>query len=489
MGEARKRFPGFIGPSNETRAQRFDAQRTVNLMLELNALGAGKGQEPAVLLSTPGLKFLKSIGVGPIRALYTMSNQQIAIIVSGSEVYQLSSPEGIPVRLDGNLSTANGPVSIADNGIQCILVDGQNGYYFTIGQLTLNTINDPNFYPADIVSFQDGYFILNQKGTPYFFLSDLYSIDFPELNTAAKAGNSDILIAAYSNNRELYLFGANTMEIWYNSGQSGITPFARQDGRFSQVGCVSPASIARVGEELFWLGTNQQGGGVVYHLDQGRPNRVSTHSVEYAIQRHKNLEGAVGYAYQQEGHLFYLLNIPSSSVTWVFDYTTKQWSERQSTVRGVLGRHLGQVHCTLNNQHLIGDYRNGNIYTYDLDTFTDNGEPRLKLRQAPHISEDLNELFIKLFEIDASFGVGLVDDQHNLKTDVEPFLTLEISRDGGLTWSNAMKAPLGKIGQYNTRARWQRLGRGRDLIFKVTCTDNVSLALLSAFLDAEAGEA
>ena len=139
MSEFKRRFPGFIGPSNETRAQRFDAQRTVNLFLELNELGTGKGGEPAVLLSTPGLKFLRALGTGPIRAIYTMSNQQVTVVVSGNEVYQLSSPQGTPVQIVGNLNTAIGPVSIADNGLQCILVDGQNGYHFTIGELTLLT--------------------------------------------------------------------------------------------------------------------------------------------------------------------------------------------------------------------------------------------------------------------------------------------------------------------------------------------------------------
>lgn len=487
MAEAKARLPSFIGPSYTSRAERFDCQRTVNMYIELDELGVGKGEEPAVLISDPGLKFLQSIGAGPIRALYTLSNQQLSLVVSGNEVYQLAGPLAVPVRIDGNLVTETGPVSIADNGTDVILVDGQGGYTFPIGTFTLNTIVDPNFHPSDLVTFQDGYFICNETGSTNFFISDINSIDFPALNSASKNGYPDILIAAYSNNRQLYLLGAETLEIWYNEGASGSTPFVRQDGRFSQVGCASAASIARAGETFFWLGKNAQGGGVVYMLDGTMPKRISTHAVEFSIQQVTTLSQATGYAFQLEGHLFYHLNIPGLDTTWVYDVASGQWHEKQSTIDGTTGRHLAQVHTVLNNQHLAGDYRNGNLYQYDLDTYTDNGEMRIKLRQSPHVSNALQTIFYKLFELDCQFGVGLVNDGENEESNVNPMVSLQLSRDGGQTWGNAMNASIGKIGLYKTRARWQRLGKGRDIVFRVICTDNVRFTMLSAQLSIEVG--
>ena len=72
--ENKQRFAGFVGPSNTLRSNRFDTQRLVNMYIEIDPLGAGKGQEPAVLVGTPGLKFQQSIGNGPIRCTYTQSN-------------------------------------------------------------------------------------------------------------------------------------------------------------------------------------------------------------------------------------------------------------------------------------------------------------------------------------------------------------------------------------------------------------------------------
>jgi hypothetical protein len=483
--ENKTRFPGFIGPAYTTRARRFDAQRTVNMYLELDALGAGKGNEPAVLISTPGLEYLQTIGAGPIRATYTASNQDLTYVVSGNEVYQLSGANATPVAIVGNLNTSVGAISIKDNGIQVLLVDGTNGYYITIGTQTLNVINDPNFYPSSTVTYQDGYFILNENGTNRYFISDLFSIDFLPLNQAAKAGNPDILVACISNNRELYLLGANTTEIWYNAGQSATTPFQRQDGRFSQVGCVAPASVQVLSETFFWLGTNAQGGGIVYMLQNAMPTRISTHAIEFIIQQVGNLQLAVAYSYQQEGHYFYCINLPGLNTTLVYDISCQQWHERQDGMGSE--RHYAQTHCVLNDDHIVGDYRNGNIYRYNLDVHTDNNEPVLRLRQSPHLSDSLDNLFMRLFEVDLEFGVGVVNNGTNTANAVTPRMMLQISKDGGYTWLNPIYGQMGKIGTYLTRCRWQRLGYGRDLVFRVFCSDPVKVTMLSAYLDVEKG--
>lgn len=491
MAEQKKRFPGFVGPSYTSRVKRFDAQRTVNYYIELDETGGGKGGEPATLIGTPGLRFLQQVGNGPIRGMHVISNQQLAIIVSGNEVYQLSGAMSIPVVITGNLTTSVGPVSIEDNGYEVVIVDGQNGYTINLDTPAIVQISEPNFYPCTTVSYQDGYFLFSGVGTNEWFISEATSSDEPYVtfgpnNIAAKSGNSDILIAAISNNRQVYLFGANDMEIWFNAG-AGIFPFLRQDGRFSQVGCSSAASIQVLGETLFWLGSNSQGGGVIYMLENAMPKRISTHAVEYAIQKYTNLQGATAFAYQQEGHYFYCLTIPGANTTWVYDMSNGQWTERQSTENGITGRHLADTHCVLNNMHILGDYRNGNIYEYDLETYTDNNEMVIRIRQSPHISEVGFNLFYKLLEIDFQFGTGLEDNGVNTSSSVDPKVALQISNDGGQTWGNPIMASIGRMGRWLTRARFARLGYSRDRVFRVISTEPVKTQMLAAWLDVEKG--
>jgi hypothetical protein len=459
------------------------------MYVEIDPLGSGKGGEPAVLLATPGLQKQQSVGNGPIRCTYTQSNIFRSWIVSGNQIYRVSGANAIPELIPGTLNTYLGPVQAADNGTQVIFVDGQFGYYIDTSALvpTITQITDPHFHATDTITFQDGYFIGVDKGTDLlgtgnFFISDLYSISFLPLNEANASGASDILVGAISCNRQLYLLGAKSTETWWDSGTSGSTPFQRQDGRFSQVGCAAAGSIVIVNETIMWLGSNGQGGGIVYSLDNAMPTRVSTHAIEYAIQQIDDLSGATAYSYQQEGHYFYCLNIPGSATTWVYDVVSQMWHERQSIIDGTTGRHLGQTHCVLNGQHIIGDYQNGNIYTYSLDIFTDNDIVVNRIRQSPHVSHNLNRLFYNLLEVDLQFGVGLPDGS-------DPRITLEISNDGGETWSNPIYASLGKIGRYNTRARWQRLGSSRDRVFRVTVSEPVRVTMLSAMLDVEEGSA
>jgi hypothetical protein len=490
MAESKLNFPGFIGPSYVSRVGRFDRERTVNMYLETcgNITQTGKENQPLTLIGFPGLTLQWNLGSGPIRALYIASNKYSMYIVSGNSVYLINETSyGVfsTPTLVGTILTSSGFVSIADNGQQVLIVDGLlgGGYYTTIGSNVLTQVNSANFYPADTVAFQDGYFILNQSGTQSFFISDLYNTSFLPLNTANKSGYSDIVVGVVSNNRQLYLMGKYTIETWWDSGQSGSTPFVRQDGQFIQVGCMSPGSIQKLYNTFMWLGSSAEGQGVVYMMQNQQPVRVSNHAVEYAIQTTTgDLDISVAYTWQLEGHYFYALQLPGSNTTWVYDVTTNQWVEQQSNINGNMSRHLAQNHCSFDGIHMVGDYSSGNIYTYDFNNFTDNGNPIVRSRQSPHSSSSLNRIFYKLLEIDITPGTGITGGP-------APKVTLEVSNDGGITFSNPIIATIGKIGEYYSRCRWQRLGSSRDRVFRVSCSDPIKFDLLSAYISAEEGTA
>src|SRR3990167_9693995 len=61
------RFPGFIGPSNTTREEALDIERTVNFYVEPDQLGIGKS--PAALIGTPGLDTFATCGTKSISAV------------------------------------------------------------------------------------------------------------------------------------------------------------------------------------------------------------------------------------------------------------------------------------------------------------------------------------------------------------------------------------------------------------------------------------
>lgn len=372
-------------------------------------------------------------------------------------------------------------------------IDSLGGTGFQISAasvpLTLTQITSPNFYPASSIAFQDGYFIFNQIGTPNFFISDLYSANLLPLNAANKSGSPDNIQTIININRILYLVGQSTIETWWDSGASGSTPFARQDGQYNQVGCIAAQTVKRLFNSFMWLGQSPEGGGVVYQMINSQAIRVSNHALEYQIQ-HLNstvdISSSSAYSWQVEGHYFYVLNLTGSDTTWVYDLSTGQWTEQQSILNGVIHRHIGSTHAYYNGMHLIGDFQNGNLYKYDYDTYTDNGQPIIRIRQAPHIVNNMNNIFYKLFEIMYTPGLGASTGTIN---EVTPKVTLQISDDGGKNWSHPIFATIGKQGEFTHRARWARLGYSRDRIFRVTCSDPVKFDIVSCMLDAETGYA
>lgn len=474
-------FP-FIGGSYESRSLTFDSSRTVNMFPELHDYGAGKGAMPGILFSTPGLRKVQELGTGPIRCTYTASNTSVTYVVSGNEVYQLSAAEGSAFKLPGNLNTSVGPVQMSDNGNHALFVDGLNGYTIDFAAPAIVEIVDPNFYNGSrTVTYQGGYFILEKAGSSNFYISDLDSIDFLPLNESSALSSPDVLVAVISNNEQLYLIGSRTVEVWALTGASASAPFQLIGGRVIFIGCTADATVEKLAGTFLWLGANDQGDGVVYSMENDSPTRVSTHAIEYKLQQLGDLSTSTAFGYQADGHYFYAINIPGAGTTYTYDMSSKQWHERQSLQNGEMGRHLGETHAFLNGEHLIGAYNSPNLYVYDTTYFYDNDEPLRRLRQTPHSSRGLANVFYNILQVDIQPGVGTLT--------IDPRLVLQISRDGGHTWGNPIYANMGLVGRYRTRARWARLGYGRDLVFRVFCDDPVNIVYLSAYLQAETGTA
>jgi hypothetical protein len=471
------RFPGFVGPSYKNRKVNVDCQRCVNLYPEKHELGTGKEQEQYSLHSTPGLSLKVTVGAGPIRAAYTASNDQV-FVVSGSKLYRVSS-SWVATEL-GTLSTSTGPVSMADNGLVVMLVDGTAGYTWTIASSTFATITDPDFPGADQVTYQDGYFLFNVPDTGQFMITGLNATTVDALDIAEAEGSPDKLIAMISDHRDVWLFGQKTTEVFFNSGNADF-PFERVQGAFIEHGCAAAFSVAKMNNTVFWVGRDEFGTGVVYMAQGYQPQRISTHPIEQAMQGYADITAARGYAYQQDGHFFYVLNFDEA--TWVFDSSTGFWHERAYLNAGVLERHRGQAYCFGHGKHLVGDYEDGKLYELSNTTYSDNGAEIVRERVSPHVSSSGAWIYYQSFQLDVVTGVGL--DGTGQGTD--PKVILRWSDDGGESWSNEKEGDLGAIGRRLTRAKWNRLGRSRDRVFKIRITDPVPVTIMGANLEFSQG--
>ena len=468
----------ILGQSYVARSVNAADNRMVNLFPEATP---ENGQSAGFLNRAPGLRLLATIGTGPIRGLWTHENNgDKAYVVSGNEVYKITA--AYTPTLLGTIS-GTGPVSIADNGYQIAFVSNPNMYIYNETTNSYAQVTDPDFAGAATISYIDGYFVFNQPNTQILWVTEpLDGTVINPLAFAAAESTPDNVLAVMSNNRETWVFGSSTIEVWYDAA---LTPFPLSpiQGAYNEIGCAAAFSIAKLDNGLFWLGADSRGFGIVYRNNGYTAVRISTHAVEYAIQGYAVISDAIAYTYQQEGHAFYVLTFPTANATWVYDVATGSWHERGAYVKGEFKRHRSNCQMSFNQEIIVGDYENGNIYAFDLDVYADNGAVQKWLRSwraLPTGTNNLNRTAQHTLQLNAETGVGINNGQGS-----DPQVMLRWSDDGGHTWSNEHWTSMGKIGTYGTRAFWRRLGmtvKLRDRVYEVSGTDPVKISIIGAEL-------
>ena len=505
----------ILGSAYVARSVNAADNRMVNLFPEIVPEG---GKEPAFLQRAPGLTTLATVGAGPIRGLWTYGSY--GYVVSGDTLYRLDSSWNAVAK--GTVG-GSGPVSMADNGTQLFIAANPQGYIYNASTDVFQQITDPDFPGAGTVGYIDGYFTFNEPDSQKIWVTQLLdgtSVD--PLEFASAEGNPDNVIAVFVDHREVWVFGTNSTEVWYDAGLLDF-PLTRIQGAFNELGCAAPYSIAKMDNQVYWLGKDARGQGIVYKAAGYIGQRVSTHAIEWQMQEYADLTDAVGYTYQQDGHSFYVLNFPSANTTWVYDVATGAWHERASLNNGEFNRHRANNQMFFNSTTVVGDYENGKIYEFDLNVYADDGAPQKWLRSwraLPTGANNLTRTIQHSMQLDCETGVGLnaypAYDAEDLATEsgnilvaqfVQGFLTtqaadqlvteandnnnplvtqvqpaedyngyalatqaytaapgyipqvmLRWSDDGGHTFSNEHWKSMGRIGKFGHRTIWRRLG-------------------------------
>jgi hypothetical protein len=450
-----------------------DAQRCVNLYAEQNPQDANA---PFTYYPTPGLTLVSTPPVaGESRCLYTATNGKRYEVV-GKNVYEVDTTN--TYTLLGSIGSDVGPASMIDNGTSAFLVDGTKlGYTIDLTTNAFAVCDDEAFYGADKVDYVDGYFVFNQPATQHFYISLYNDVKFDSLDIASKSTYSDNLVTFAVMHREIWLFGEQTTEVWYNTGSSDFT-FGRMPGVYIEHGCAAKHSVAKIDLALFWLGKDLQGQGVVFAGKNYAAERISTHALEAEFLTYSRIDDAIGFSYLQGGHAFYVLTFPTANKTWCFDTATGQWHQRAYLAAdGALGRHRMNCHSFNAGRNLVGDYETGKVYALDPNSYTDNGNPIERIRSFPHISgADGNRVMFRQFVADMEVGRGMPSDE-------EPAIRLRWSDDRGASWGNYVSASLGRVGEYLTSIQWQRLGYARDRVFELSWSTPVRTALNGAWAD------
>lgn len=469
----------FIGGASLSRSRNFDAQRCINLIPQ--ASGSGQSKSVAMLLGSPGLRLLATLagGLYGVRGAIRFT-AQLAFVVVGANVYALTS--AFASTLIGTIVPRYTPVSMASNGVSIMMVCGSEGYVITPNALmpglsTIAPITDPAFTGADRVDFIDNYFVINKSGTEQFQITGLLTTNFAALDFASAEGAPDLLISLIVNQREIWLPGETSTEIFFNSGNNDF-PFERIQGAFIEQGCAAKNSVAKADGSVFLLSADEHGQGIAVRSQGYSFTPISKPEQVFAWAQYPTIADAIGFTYQQEGQTFYMLHFPTGNETWAYGLSSELWHQRawRNPLNASLNRHRSNCMMAFAGEIVVGDWENGNLYALDLDVYDDNGAILPAIRQAPHFASETNTNYIfDRFWIDLEAGVGLPSGQGS-----DPVIMIEWSDDGGHSFPMQRMVPIGKVGEYGRRAIVKRSGRSRDRVWRATITDPVKRVLIGA---------
>ncbi len=442
-----------------------NSQRRLNCFYELREDG---DTAKIIIRGTPGSQIWVTLPTFPVRGWRVVGST--LYVVSGDTFYSIDY-SGTFTSL-GTIPVSVGNVSISDNYVQVIVVDGISGYVYTIAGSTFSTITDGNFpNGATTVAFLDGRFIINKFNTRQFYVSASYDgLTWTPVIFGTKESSSDILTCVQDLNGFLILFGNTSMEVWQDVGAAPLQ-YARINGASQTWGLAALYSRAYLANTLVFLGQNQQGGVQVLMLNGYTPVRISNSDIENIINSFIVYQDAVALTYMVDGHMMYQITFPSGGRSFLYDALTGFWSEAQTGV-DLIARHYGNLGVAYNSVNYISDKESGNIYQLNINSYTDNGTAIKRQVCSRHIRKEGNDFSISEIFLNMEVGQGLQEGQGD-----DPQIMMQISRDGGNTFGVERWAGVGRVGQYSTRVRWLQCGSARDWVFQWTMTDPVPFVI------------
>lgn len=456
----------IVGQSYHLKDWAIDCQRTLNLYPQ--AIESGNGPSVSALLPTPGL--VKRFHLdGVIRGLYTLSDSFLC--VAGEKLYSISRDD--VVQEIGEISGSD-LVFFADDSLHVMII-GDDAYKFTIKSNAIEKLiidDDSGFFGALDVTFLDSRLIWTVPGTGQIQWSTLLNTTTDALSYATAEARSDNLVRTIASNGQLWLIGEKTTEVWNSTGSNDL-PYQRMSGAYIPVGCSAKHSVCQFGGSLVWLSQTEHGNSQVVMTEGYTAKRISNHAIESEISRYSKIDDAYSFAYQQDGHAFFVITFPSEKKTWCFDAITGMWHERSfyNIETTSHEHHRANTHCFFNGEHLVGDHESGKVYRLCPDCKTDDNQMILRERITPVLNPQGQR--IRFAELELIMQTGQFNDS-------DPQVLLSWSDDKGLSWSTERQVGLGKLGEFKHRVIFRRLGQSFNRVFKLRLSDAHQFVILGA---------
>jgi hypothetical protein len=440
-----------VGSTKFDRYKKQAIEETFNMIISDGAFVPFAGYRQKIKLQPSG----------SARGLYKSTKFNHMCTVIDDSFYIIS--DNLAFNKEFTLDTQLGDVFFAENNSnQIAVVDGLFVYIFDYssgGSFTKVTIPD-GFLPAYITS-QDNYFIAIDSRTNAWRLSELGNgTSWPsgEQNVAALETKPDTGVAIVQFNRQLFVMGNNTAEIWHDVGNTRF-PYQRDNSLSIDYGCISAATVASGFGLLVWLAANEKAGPTIVVSRGGEVEAISTDGIDFRLDKIEKPEDSSGFLFEEDGHIFYMITFKSDKASFVYDFDTKMFFT--VTSHCLEEPHIAKSVVFFNNTHYFVSNIDAALYEMSTDITTvavdDQAHAYPRVRMTRNFRLPTAERFI-------IENLGVTIEQGN-SFDLQK-VDMSISKDGSASFGHVQSKTLNKIGNRPNKLQWWRLGAANDAVFQ-----------------------
>jgi hypothetical protein len=460
----------ITGPSYQSRSKPLSSQQTKNWYQQITE----SGKEQFILMPFPGLKLSGSSAPALLdRGFYRMA--EILYQVKGTVLYEIAADGTHIIR--GAIEGSKRCIMASDGVNLFIVVPNERVWQYSTTTNLITEVTNVNITGAQSVDFINNQFLYTFPD--FTVVSDVGDGSTASgLNIIAEETLPDKMVRDFVYEEVIYRCGVRSIVAWYNSGV-GSPPIEKLQGRIFSIGLAALHSIAKTDEAFYWLGDDNS----IYQARGGDKEKVSTDAISDSIRKFAVTSDAIGYTYTMQGQNFYTITFPTANKTFTINESLGKdgWFELSSGTVGDKWQATSVISAY--GQNYAADELNGNVYTLDLDTYTNNGEPLQRTRVTASINGDLlgakgKRTQMSRLELIMETGVGLVSGQGD-----NPRIMIEASYDGGRSWSHGAWARTGRLGEFVIKVEWFSLRTFLDMMIRVSTTDPVNYSIYSGTID------
>lgn len=469
-------IPVPMGPQSEKgKAPQAGTATLVNCYVEK----VQGGKSAYAIYTDPGSILFSTVSASAVfRGAVALGN--LLYVVSGEYAYSVAGG-GVATLL--GVVIGSKPVIFSTNrkspNNQITITAETKRYYIENNILT--EITDPDL-PSGVHSnaYLNGMTLYGINDGRLFWSDNNTTESIDSLNFVEAERSADKGVRVFVNGDEVWYFGAESLEIFRDTGVTGARLEPQEAiAQGKGGGCIAKNSVAILDSAVFWISDAK----VVVRGNPYAPLIVSNFEVARDIERAFDAglaDEIVGFAWDKEGHQFYHLRC--SLWCWVYDAATQLWHRKEDYL-GVSW--FGAFYVYTFSKHLILSATSGKIYEYTFEAQDEDGSPLITKIVSNVVPNFPKGFKCSALYVDVQSGTG----RPTLAAHAQnPMMILRVSSDAGQTWSREYLQSLGEQGKWKKNIRYNRLGatRGSGMVFELRCPEPVTRAVFSAMADVAA---